>query len=750
MNKSAERDHSLFLRARGDWRDGWVSKANEAFRFYLSDQLTKAEKEELEGAGMPSFTINRIHPAVEIMLYFATSGTPRWQAIGREGSDSDMASLFSTMSAYAWDISNGQVLLSQAVRDAIVKGVGYMQVYTDPNADSGLGEVKFRKLNPYNVYIEPKSTHPLFTDAGYILVYHNITKDKAKSIYPEKGGKIAKASSSYRDINDVVFNYSDIGDDAPEDRIIEEHMVQQSYSYEGDQAEIVGHYEVYYKKQEAFYLITMKQTPEPSVVAKIQAQVTADYDLIQKEVSVQIQEKTIQLDTAVKAGEILPERAELEITKFSKEKVEGLKNLKEQMISAAIEDATIISQEVVTQKEYKDVEEDAEDYIISANKFYKDIIYRSITVGDQNLYDESTGLSDYPIVPICYTHTGTPYPQSAVTPNIGKQREINKSHQIVIHNANIGSNLRWLMERGAVTDEEDWDENASRPSGRLEYNPSTSGQPPREIFPLPLNEAFASISRQGKDDIDNSFGVYMQMQGSVTNSQETYRGLMATDEFGTRRVRVFITNGLEPALEQLGRVYAQMSQQVYQIQKIFRIVAPNQLGYMEEKEATINIPIYDDGYKSVIGHYNDIRNLNYDIKFVGGSTMPVNRWALADEYFKYYQAGIIDDIALISELDIKDKESLIKRKSLYSQQQQQIEAQGEQLTALEEQNKSLERQIVQAGIRVKIKDAEVQLDKSTTQREYETKLDREKEAMASKKIIEDLNLNLGGNNGSSE
>ena len=36
---------------------------------------------------------------------------------------------------------------------------------------------------------------------------------------------------------------------------------------------------------------------------------------------------------------------------------------------------------------------------------------------------------------------------SAVIPMIGKQREINKSHQIMLHNANLASNLRWLYTK---------------------------------------------------------------------------------------------------------------------------------------------------------------------------------------------------------------------------------------------------------------------------------------------------------------
>ena len=55
---------------------------------------------------------------------------------------------------------------------------------------------------------------------------------------------------------------------------------------------------------------------------------------------------------------------------------------------------------------------------------------------------------------------------SAVAPLIGKQQEINKAHQIMIHNANLASNLRWLYEEGSV-DEEEWESYSSSPGALL-------------------------------------------------------------------------------------------------------------------------------------------------------------------------------------------------------------------------------------------------------------------------------------------
>ena len=42
----------------------------------------------------------------------------------------------------------------------------------------------------------------------------------------------------------------------------------------------------------------------------------------------------------------------------------------------------------------------------------------------------------------------------------------NKSHQIMLHNANLASNLRWLYTEGSV-DEEEWEKYSSSPGAML-------------------------------------------------------------------------------------------------------------------------------------------------------------------------------------------------------------------------------------------------------------------------------------------
>ena len=102
--------------------------------------------------------------------------------------------------------------------------------------------------------------------------------------------------------------------------------------------------------------------------------------------------------------------------------------------------------------------------------------------------------------------------------------------------------------------------------------------------------------------------------------------------------------------------------------------------------------------------------------------MPVNRWALIEEYFKWFQAGLIDDIAMLSETDIRGKENIIKRKSVYAQQQQQISSMEEALKDKEGTIETLERQLVQSGIKEKVEKGSKIVDKEIMDTQGQQKL----------------------------
>ena len=119
---------------------------------------------------MPTFTINRILPVVEMLNFYATANNPRWQAIGVEGSDSDVAAVFSDIADYIWGHSDGDTLYSNAINDSITKSIGYLMVEIDKDADNGMGEVKISQPEPFDIFVDQKSRDIMFRDASYIMI----------------------------------------------------------------------------------------------------------------------------------------------------------------------------------------------------------------------------------------------------------------------------------------------------------------------------------------------------------------------------------------------------------------------------------------------------------------------------------------------------------------------------------------------------------------------------------------------------
>ena len=131
--KRPDEVQQLYKLANNWTRKQWEFINQKGFDFAHDEQLTQEEKNSLEEQGMPTFTINRILPVVEMLNFYATANNPRWQAIGLEGSDSDVASVFGNMADYIWNLSDGSTLYSNAINDAVCKSVGYILLTVDPD-----------------------------------------------------------------------------------------------------------------------------------------------------------------------------------------------------------------------------------------------------------------------------------------------------------------------------------------------------------------------------------------------------------------------------------------------------------------------------------------------------------------------------------------------------------------------------------------------------------------------------------------
>ena len=599
--------------------------------------------------------------------------------------------------------------------DSLTKGVGYFLVDLDKDMDNGLGEVVFKRVDPYDVYVDPASRDFLFRDATFITIRKNLSRSSLMNKLPEHAAKIKKVARSNEVVSYSLRDTEESFSTQPED-------VTMGINLDAEHDDIIAYYETYSKKKFPFRNVYMRVKPSPAEIDLLQRQVEEKLERFQKEIEVDIIEKQMRIEQSLQAGEIIEERAKLEIEKMQSMAAQAVQEQRIQLMSEAQEAATTVTQKIMSESDYQILmQSEVKDNIIDAIKFHENRIVLTCTVGDDVFLYEYIlpGLKDYPIVPFSYTYSGTPYPMSAVVPLIGKQKEINKAHQIMLHNANLASNLRWMYEEGSVPEEE-WEQYSSSPGALLKYRQGFSA--PSPVLPAPINNAFYTVVQQGKSDAEYISGVPSAMMGFTSEQPETYRGLLANDEFGTRRLKAWMNSIVEPALEHLGRCYKMMAQRHYSIEKVFRIVQPEAGQRIDkEKEVAINVPIYND-YGEAIGKFKDYASARFDVRVIAGATLPLNRWALIEEYFRWFQAGLIDDVAMIGETDIRNKEKILERKSIYSQLQSQMQAMEQAIKDKDGTIETLQRQLVQSGIKMQVGQASNEIRKDVLNTQAQQKL----------------------------
>lgn len=654
----ADQIFQLYQSTKTGDREKWIKSSEKAYNFFLGNQLTEDEIRALNEKKMPTFTINKITPQIELMKYFLTARSPRWQAVGVDEADTDDAEIHAKVAQHVWKNSRGQTVLSQVVQDALSKSLGYIKVGIDPDQDNGMGEVVVEHEEPWDVVVDPHSKDPFFRDASFILIYKDMTIEKAASEYPEfSEAEIRKYAQNMREGMQYSWNSP-----VP----THNYELSDAYDSEGKANEFIKFFEFYRKKKIQYVNVYLKLGGE-------------------------VQNYIMPLDEwrAIK-------------------------------------------------REDRKLPEDKQVYpdsiIIEEIEFKRPKIFRTECLGSKVLEEEvEMPGTIYPIIPLPYRHTGTPYPMSVAMDLTGKQEEINKAHQIMIHHANLSSVPRWVAQAGQISDVDEWERNSSTPGKVLIYNPAMDGQSaPNPIQPLPLNSAFYTLTEKGASDMEYISGMSHYMMGQGERSgREPYRGLLAQDDFGTRRVRGFATNVLNEFMGIVGQVVDSYARELYRAEKTIMIANPDDPDLIERH--VIN-PVTEENLKK----FYDKRAVNYNMIFVGGSTLLVNRWAELEQMIEMYQMNIVDRTSVLMKTDIGNKKAIMQKMDQIYQLSSQLEQAQDAIKDLEKRNNILEQQVVNTRIAAKVADANIDVNAEKESFIYQLKGILQDTDFQSKEIQQDI------------
>ena len=684
-------------------RELWAQKFQESVEFRAGAQWTNEERDVLEARGQAPIVVNRIHPIVETAKSLLTYNSPQFRSTGREDSDRETAKVFSDLFQYIWQVSAGDEELKQAIDDYYVGGMGVLQVYQDPDADLGKGEVYIKSINPLDVYIDPNAKDVYARDAANILVTTYMTDEQAMQTYPE-----------FYDIIEQSAMHPDESDDYPVTNL----AATEGQLFTTDGTETVHnrrqYIERYSKEMHCYY-----NSYEPFS----QQEFLFDEDEYRQYLmKYYIKVKTIK-------GE--------EVILFEDESVKEMFEVIEEtggMFHYELPDPKYDAQgQPIPQDPVRVPGEEDENSIpgsttllmpitveeligmgdIVSNKIEKCCVKMVVSVGDKLLYERLLPTEDYPIVPLMNIHHRNPFPESDVRLYRPLQEYINKIRSLIIAHASTSTNVKLLIPRGSADLNQIEQEWSKAGTSVIEFDAELGA--PIVAGPVPLPNELYKNEADAKYDLEYGFGIFELMQGSSKSAPSTYRGTLVVDEFGQRRIKSR-RDDIEGMLNQVAKVAVPLMQQLYTEEKVIRLLQPNG----NEKEERFNF--YKEMDNGDVTRFHDIGVGKYDIVVVSGSTLPTNRMALLNTYMEMYKMGLIDQTEVLKKSELVDVDGVMKRSGQMKQMQQQMQAMAEELKKVRGDLQTAQREEVHAKKRLEVEKFSGELDKVSNRADMATTL----------------------------
>jgi hypothetical protein len=658
LNEELHRDYSV---RQSDWHQ---HRSNDNY-FVHNAQFSEDQEEELTRRGQAAIPINVLYPAVEQAVAMLTTNKPRYQTTAREDSDRDTAKVYTDLLSYIHEISDGNTRLKTTTYDYYIKGRGVWQVYVDSNSDYGRGDVKIIDLDPFEVFPDPASRDRLWRDSAHILTARFLSREQIQAMWPdaEDMGITIFAGTAYGETDEdgdalVAMSVAQGQEFGPQEVETDSEMIKVIERYSRVKQR---HYHVFdstVREERAFTKEEMKkyvdepafhifQEGQPEQFFTEGPEFDQAWEMFQQAQpsSVGANTRTVQLPPIQdpETGEVIEQ---------------------EPVVLTLITVGDLIS-----------------DGLITVREVLLDRIKLVITIGGYEYYNSVLPISHYPIVPLSNRHDRNPYTMSDVAFVRPIQQAINKLNMQILANLASNNNNKLIVPRGSINREEVERKLAMTGPAAIEVDYEL-GEPKNlgaGAFPNGLFAYFNTLTEMA----EREFGIFSVMMGDASKAPDTYKGTLALDDFGQRRIRSKLDD-IESFLQQIARVCVEFIPKVYTEQKIVRLVQPN--GTIRESIA--NHVQYDD-LRVGIGRINDVTVGTYDVSVVAGSTLPSNRWAMMEYLTEMYKNNLVDQVEVLKKSDVVDMEGVLERMSYIKQLEGMIEQ-------LQEENKKLEGQVQSA------------------------------------------------------
>lgn len=673
----------------------WATDGQNSKDYYDNLQYKEELIELLGQRGQAAIPINAVTPATEMAVAILTARNPQWQATGREDTDRKAADLRSDLATYIWQQNRATEIVKEMCFDTYIYGRGVWQVYIDPYADHGKGEIKYRTVDPLSVYPDPHSQDRYWRDASNILTYNIYTRETLENMWPESRELLAQVTQTSEIYKENQYRPS------------RQNFTTQEYYTPGiisdthhERYEVIERYtkvrmpyfrvyEVPTGKEYIFLEEEFQQyLQEPAFIMMMEndQQYLLDNRDVENammlwQVAEKIDEKTAYIPAETR---MLPTGEEVEIPEYYLVLVTNEWMITNQIIEVA-------------------------ETLVPRIKYV-------VTISDELFINTYLPIENYPIIPFHTRHFRDPYPASDIAYVRPMQDMLNKLWSKSLANIASATNVKLVYPRGTVSKEVIESDLSRSGAAAIEFDWEPGQPQPQIIQPMPLPPTIEAKMADLINSIEKILGVYSVMQGDPQGAHPTHKGIMALNELGQQRI-ASKQKDLEGFLNQLGKVVIEMMPFVYQQRRVIRITQSS--GTI--KESVINDWMPSDQQEDV-EKWDDITVGKYDLAIVSGSMLPTNRMAEAEFYKELFlhtaQAGfpIAESmlVMMLRKLDVPDLDVMLEKAGLINSQQQQIAQAQETIKKLEGDLQTMEREAQHSRMRTELEKFKASLSANDT------------------------------------
>lgn len=496
---------------------------------------------------------------IETLIANITGGKPAPRLLASAPVNKEFVDMYQKASVAGWYECHGNRELTQAVRDCLAGGWGYMMVRpNDFYQESTFGAI-IEYVPWEKVYVDPHSRKVDFSDAEYMCIVDVMPRQKADRKY------------------DVTITDADVSDFSPETQwglnsTITPIVSGFPYSIEGkDKRNRYVWVREFFSKQEVNVYIAetgavSSKKPKPIQIPN------PDKGALAEQIA-QMKMQAEQMVQEAKASSAAVDQSQAAVAEPGTNLAQGAaamqgtqrnwEETKAQMdqVTAQIMEAEVAYAQMPDMIGAYEMETIAGQTVQALNYFRKNqkMVKRWLLINNRIIEENIIPCDEYPIVSMTISVANRPDRVYGIMHYIKDiVKALNKFWSLLIYDMQTSAHRKVLYAKGSISDPAKAEKQWSQPNAFMEWDPIPDlpdGGRPIITEPSALNPAIERILGMLQQLLEYITGISSLMQGQPTSgTPDSFGGIQTMQSFGTQRVKMY-SRWLEDSMERLVYVY---------------------------------------------------------------------------------------------------------------------------------------------------------------------------------------------------